>query len=146
MDLSNGITVNLSLSVKQLGRKKALTTRDYSIGNFSMQPTLTELLTRIVTLEVNAFRERQADNQFLRVLTEAQLLEASETGKISLGGQEFTQEVNVDDAIQTAIQAFQDGLYYVFNGETQIEYLTDVVNLELRQDIMFLRLVALVGG
>jgi hypothetical protein len=146
MDLSNGITVNLSLSVKQLGRKKALTTRDYSIGNFLLQPTLTELLTRIVTLEVNAFRERQADNQFLRVLTETQLLEASETGKISLGGQEFTQEVNVDDAIQTAIQAFQDGLYYVFNGETQIEYLTDVVNLELRQDIMFLRLVALVGG
>ncbi len=138
--------MNLSLSVKQLGRKKALTTRDYTIGNFSMQPTLTELLTRIVTLEVNAFRVRQADNQFLRVLTETQLLEASETGKISLGGQEFKQEVNVDDAIQTAIQAFQDGLYYVFNGETQIEYLTDVVNLELRQDIMFLRLVALVGG
>ncbi len=138
--------MNLSLSVKQLGRKKALTTRNYNLGNFSSQPTLQELIERIVTLEVNAFRERQADNQFLRVLTESQLLEASETGKISLGGQEFRQEVNVDDAIQTAIQAFQDGLYYVFSGETQIEYLTDVVNLELRQDIMFLRLVALVGG
>jgi hypothetical protein len=146
MDLSNGITVNLSLSVKQLGRKKALTTRDYSLLNFVSQPTLTELLTRIVTLEVNAFRERQTDNQFLRVLTEIQLLEKAETGKISLGGQEFTQEVNIDQAIQTAIQAFQDGLYYVFNGETQIEYLTDVVNLEVRQDIMFLRLVALAGG
>jgi hypothetical protein len=146
MDLSTGTTMNLSLSVKQLGRKKALTTRNYSLGNFSSQPTLQELLSRIVTLEVNAFRERQTDNQFLRVLTETQLLEASQTGKISLGGQEFTQEVNTDEAIQTAIQAFQDGLYYVFNGETQIEYLTDVVNLEVRQDIMFLRLVALVGG
>ncbi len=138
--------MNLTMTIKQLGRKKALTTRDYSLENFSSQPTLTELLTRIVTLEVNAFRERQADNQFLRVLTETQLLEAADTGKISLGGQEFTQDVNTDEAIQTAIQAFQDGLYYVFNGETQIEYLTDVVSLELRQDIMFLRLVALVGG
>ena len=138
--------MNLTMTVKQLGRKKALTTRHYSLGNFSSQPTLTELLTHVVTLEVNAFRERQADNQFLRVLTENQLLAASETGKISSGGQEFTQEVNVDDAVQTAIQAFQDGLYFVFNGETQIEYLTDVLNLELRQDIMFLRLVALVGG
>jgi hypothetical protein len=146
MDLSNGTTMNLNMTIKQLGRKKALTTRSYSLGNFSSQPTLTELIERIVTLEVNAFRERQADNQFLRVLTETQLLEAADTGKISLGGQEFTQEVNTDEAIQTAIQAFQDGLYYVFNGETQIEYLTDVVNLELRQDIMFLRLVALVGG
>lgn len=138
--------MNLSLTLKQLGRKKALTTRNYSLGNFPSQPTLTELLTRIVTLEVNAFRERQTDNQFLRALTETELLEAAQTGKISLGGQEFTQEVNTDEAIQTAIQAFQDGLYYVFNGETQIEYLTDVVNLEIRQDIMFLRLVALVGG
>ena len=138
--------MNVTMTVKQIGRKKALTTRNYSLGNFSSQPTLTELLTRIVTLEVNAFRERQADNQFLRVLTETQLLEAADTGKINLGGQEFTQEVNTDEAIQTAIQAFQDGLYYVFNGETQIEYLTDVVNLELHQDIMFLRLVALVGG
>jgi hypothetical protein len=146
MDLSNGATMNLTMTVKQLGRKKALTTRNYSLGNFSSQPTLQELLTRIVTLEVNAFRERQADNQFLRVLTETQLLEAADTGKISLGGQGFTQEVNTNEAIQTAIQAFQDGLYYVFNGETQIEYLTDVVNLEFRQDIMFLRLVALVGG
>jgi hypothetical protein len=146
MDLSNGTTMNLNMTVKQLGRKKALTTRDYNLRNFPGQPTLQELLTRIVTLEVNAFRERQIDNQFLRVLTETQLLEASETGKISLGGQEFTQEVNTDQAIQTAIQAFQDGLYYVFNGENQIEYLSDVVNLEVRQDIMFLRLVALVGG
>jgi hypothetical protein len=146
MDLSNGITMNLSLSVKQIGRKKALTTRDYSLGNFTSQPTLQELLERIVTLEVNAFRERQADHQFLRVLTESQLLEASETGKISLGGQELKQAVNTEQAIQTAIQAFQDGLYYVFHGENQIEYLSDVVNLELRQDMMFLRLVALVGG
>lgn len=60
--------MNLNMTVKQLGRKKALTTRNYSLGNFSSQPTLTELLTRIVTLEVNAFRERQADNRFLGVL------------------------------------------------------------------------------
>jgi hypothetical protein len=146
MDLSNGTTMNLNMTLKQLGRKKALTTRNYNLGNFPSQPTLTQLIERIVTLEVNAFRERQTDNQFLRALTETQLLEAAQTGKISLGGQEFTQEVNTDEAIQTAVQAFQDGLYYVFNGETQIEYLTDVVNLELRQDIMFLRLVALVGG
>ncbi len=146
MDLSIGTTFNLTLSVKQLGRKKALTSRDYSLGNFSSQPTLRQLLERIVTLEVEAFRQRQTDNQFLRVLTESQLLEAAESGKISLGGQEFKQEVNTDQAIETAIQAFQDGLYYAFYGENQIEYLTDTLDLELNQELMFLRLVALAGG
>jgi hypothetical protein len=146
MDLSIGTTINLTLTIKQLGRKKALTTREYSVGNFSMQPTLRELLERIVTLEVEAFRQRQTDNQFLRVLTESQLLEAAESGKISLGGQEFKQDVNTDEAISTAIQAFEDGLYYAFYGDNQIERLTDVVNLEIHQELMFLRLVALAGG
>ncbi len=146
MDLSIGTTINLTLTIKQLGRKKALTTREYSIGNFSMQPTLRELIERIVALEVEAFRQRQTDNQFLRVLTESQLLEAAESGKISLGGQEFKQEVDTDQAIVTAIQAFEDGLYYAFYGDNQIERLTDTVNLEYNQEIMFLRLVALAGG
>ncbi len=146
MDLSIGTTFNLRLSVKQLGRKKALTTRDYNLGNFSSQPTLRQLLERIVTLEVDAFRTRQTDNQFLRVLTENQLLEAAESGKISLGGQEFKQEIDTDQAIETAIQAFQDGLYYAFYGENQIERLSDTLDLELNQELMFLRLVALAGG
>jgi hypothetical protein len=146
MDLSIGTTINLSLTIKQLGRKKALTTREYSIGDFSMQPTLRELIERIVMLEVDAFRQRQTDNQFLRVLTESQLLEAAESGKISLGGQEYKQEVDTDQAIKTAIQAFEDGLYYAFYGDNQIERLTDTVNLEIHQEIMFLRLVALAGG
>lgn len=146
MDLSIGTTLHLNLTIKQLGRKKALTTRAYPLGDFSMQPTLKELIERIVALEVDAFRQRQTDNQFLRVLTESQLLEAAESGKISLGGQEFKQEVNTDEAITTAIQAFEDGLYYAFYGENQIERLTDVVNLEYNQEIMFLRLVALAGG
>jgi hypothetical protein len=146
MDFSSGTTVNLTLSVKQLGRKKALTTRDYQIGNFSSQPTLRELIERIVTLEVDAFRQRQRDNQFLRVLTEAQLEEGAEAGKITSGGQEFEQDVNTDEAVKTAVQAFEDGLYYVFYGDTQIERLTDTVPLEVHQELMFLRLVALAGG
>ncbi len=146
MDLSIGTTLNLNLTIKQLGRKKALTTRVYPLGDFTMQPTLKELIQRIVTLEVEAFLQRQTDNQFLRVLTETELLEAAESGKISLGGQEYKQEVNTDEAIQTAIQAFEDGLYYAFYGDNQIERLTDTVNLEYNQEIMFLRLVALAGG
>ena len=75
--------MNLNMTLKQLGRKKALTTRSYSLGNFSSQPTLQQLIERIVALEVHAFRERQTDHQFLRALTETELLEAAQTGKIS---------------------------------------------------------------
>lgn len=44
------------------------------------------------------------------------------------------------------MQAFQDGLYFVFVDDVQIEALEH--GLELREDsqILFLRLTALVGG
>jgi hypothetical protein len=145
MDFQSGQAM-LSLSLKQLGRKNALETRSYLLGQFMLQPTLGELIARIVALEVESFRERQTANLLVRALTEAQILESAQTGKISMGGSEFKQEVNTDEAVTVALQAFEDGLYYAFYGEQQLEHLTDVVQLELRQELMFLRLVALAGG
>jgi hypothetical protein len=145
MDFQSGNAV-LNLSLKQLGRKNALETRSYPLGEFGIQPTLRELISRIVRLEVEAFRERQTANLLVRALTETQILEAAESGKITMGGTDIKQEVNFDEAVAVALQAFEDGLYYAFYGEQQLEYLTDIVPLEFNQELMFLRLVALVGG
>jgi phosphate starvation-inducible protein PhoH len=145
MDFQSGQAM-LTLSLKQIGRKKALETRSYPLGEFNMQPTLRELISRIVALEVEAFKQRQNSNLLVRALTQAQLLEAAQTGKISMGGAETVQEVNTVEAVQVALQAFEDGLYYAFYGEQQLERLTDTVALELNQELMFLRLVALAGG
>lgn len=145
MDFASGNAM-LTLSLKQLGRKKALEIRSYPLGEFNIQPTLRELIERIVMLEVESFRQRQTSNLLMRALTEQQLLQAAESGKISMGGADSVQEVNTDEAITVALQAFEDGLYYAFYGEQQLERLTDVVQLELNQELMFLRLVALAGG
>jgi hypothetical protein len=145
MDFQSGQAM-LTLSLKQLGRKKALETRQYPLGEFNLQPALGELIARIVALEVEAFRQRQSSNLLVRALTESQLLEAAQSGKISMGGAETVQEVNTDQAIAVALQAFEDGLYYAFYGEQQLEKLSDVVPLEFGHELMFLRLVALAGG
>jgi hypothetical protein len=145
MDFATGNAM-LTLSLKQLGRKKTLETRSYPLGEFALQPTLQDLIARIVALEVEAFRQRQSSNLLVRALTESQLLEAAQSGKISMGGAETAQEVNTDQAIAVALQAFEDGLYYAFYGEQQLEKLSDVVPLEFGHELMFLRLVALAGG
>ena len=136
----------LTLEVKQIGRKKAIVTRELLLGELSSHPTLRDLIERIVTLEVQAFRERQRDAQFIRALTESEIKTQSETGKISMGGLEQIQEVHTDDAVKVALQAFEDGLYYVFANDEQIESLGQPVNLAVNSNIMFLRLVALAGG
>jgi hypothetical protein len=145
MDFQSGQAM-LTFNLKQLGRKKALETRSYPLGEFVLQPTLQDLISRLVALEVEAFRQRQTSNLLVRALTEQALLEAAQTGKISMGGAETIQEVNTDQAIAVALQAFEDGLYYAFYGEEQLLELSDVVPLEFGHELMFLRLVALAGG
>jgi hypothetical protein len=138
--------MSLRLEVKQVGRKKAIASRELPLGDLASNPTLRDLIERIVTLEVSAFRERQRDGLLIRALTEVQIQEQRETGKIAMGGLEDAQEVQTDDAVKVALQAFEDGLYYVFMNDEQIESLEQPVNLSTQSKIMFLRLVALAGG
>jgi hypothetical protein len=68
-------------------------------------------------------------------------------GKISSGEREFPAvEVNVQDAIAQAMQGFRDGLYYVFIDDIQYENLDTPVALKPESQMLFLRLVPLVGG
>lgn len=108
---------------------------------------LRALIAAVVTNEVAAFHERQEQRRFIRVLTPEQLQQGAESGKIDSGGQaEDPQTVDMQDAIATAQQGFEDGLYYVFVDGQRITALDQRVALHEGSQVLFLRLVALVGG
>ncbi|MEM8780128.1 MAG: hypothetical protein AAGF26_14900, partial [Cyanobacteria bacterium P01_G01_bin.49] len=67
-------------------------------------------------------------------------------GKVDMGGKDYEQDVDIDGAIETALQAFEDGFYYVFIDDEQIETLDQLVVLKENSQLLFLRLVPLVGG
>ena len=111
------------------------------------QTMLRDLIAAVVITEVTAFHERQEQRQLVRVLTPEQLRQGAESGKIAAFGQdEYPQTVDVQDAITTAQQAFEDGLYYVFVDGQRITRLDQRVALHEGSHVLFLRLVALVGG
>lgn len=111
------------------------------------QTMLRALVAAVVTNEVASFHERQEQRRFMRVLTPEQLQQGAETGKIDSGGQaEDPQTIDVQDAIAAAQQSFEDGLYYVFVDEQRITALDQRVALHEGSQVLFLRLVALVGG
>ncbi|MBC7645993.1 MAG: hypothetical protein H7095_02615 [Pseudopedobacter sp.] len=95
---------------------------------------------------MEGFNSREQAQQTLGLLTEADLSTLEQTGKATSGLREFKQFVEVERALEVALQAFEDGLYFVFVDDAQIEKLEQT--LELREDsqILFLRLTALVGG
>ncbi|HEY9629320.1 MAG TPA: hypothetical protein V6C84_18615 [Coleofasciculaceae cyanobacterium] len=108
--------------------------------------TLRDLLTQIVLAEVAGFTDRQRQRRLLQVLSPAQISLGVEQGKVESGGSDLEQAVDTEEAIEAALQAFADGLYFVFLDEQQQEALDDVVTLQPHSELLFLRLVPLVGG
>jgi hypothetical protein len=140
----------LTISGKALGRRKPLFD-DFSIdvpqdrGDSGL--TLRDLIERIVRNEVAAFQQRQTERQFLRCLTAAEMEAGAEKGKIDSGGQEdLKQQVDSDDAVGTALQAFEDGMYLVVLDGAEQKQLDSEVFLQPDSRMTFVRLALLAGG
>jgi hypothetical protein len=139
------------VSGKALGQRKALFA-DWSIpippvSRGSGGLTLRALIEHIVRGQVAAFRKRQVDNQLLKALTERQISEAAEKGKITMGQSEVgVQNVDEDAAVGAAWQAFEDGLYLVVIDEEEQRQIDAQVHLTEESRITFLRLTLLAGG
>lgn len=107
---------------------------------------LRDLITSIVIKEIEGFRLRQEERKLARVMSRQQIEQGVSGGKVDPGEHDLQQEVNVDEAIAVAQQAFEDGLYFVFIDDVQQTQLDSEVFLKTNSKVMFLRLTALVGG
>lgn len=139
------------ISGRVLGRKKPLFA-DWSIeappkscGESGL--TLRRLIELVVREQIAAFRQRQSDNQVLRVLTSSQILEGAERGRIMMGDSDVgTQSVDEEASIAAAWQAFEDGLFLVVIDDVQHKQLDDEIYLNDDSRVTFLRLTLLAGG
>lgn len=145
------MSVSITVEGKVVGQKRSLFT-DWRIELPSDNERsgdhlkLRDLITSIVIEEVNAFRLRQEERKLARVMSRRQIEQDVIGGKVDPGEHKIQQEVNIDEAIAVAMQAFQDGLYFVFIDEVQQTDLDSEVFLKTNSKVMFLRLTALVGG
>lgn len=108
--------------------------------------TLRALISRIVAAEVAAFRERQEQRNLVRVLSAAEIDEGARRGKVDAGGRELHQTVDEGQAIGTALQAFEDGLYLVVLDGREQRDLDEQVFPGPDSHLTFLRLVMLAGA
>lgn len=140
----------LTIEGRQFGRGRTLFPAwQIPLGAASEEIPLRALIARIVREETAAFRERQAQRQTLQALTAQEIAAGAAAGKIDSGGhagERELQTVDDDQAVAAALQAFEDGVYYVFVDDQQVERLDDTVSLRDGSRMTFLRLVALAGG
>jgi hypothetical protein len=147
------IAPHLNIGAKALGQKRRLAPDwvvpvppDFLSKAGGEAPTLRQIISHIVIEEVNAFRKRQRDRTFVRILTEKEMSDQGAKGKISFGGDNLRQEINDEEAVEAALQAFEDGIYLVIlDGEEQ-KNLDQQVYLSEESHLLFVRLVMLAGG
>jgi hypothetical protein len=107
---------------------------------------LRDLITSIVMKEVEAFQLRQEESKLARVMSRQEIERSAISGKVDPGERDLQQQVHVEEAVAVALQAFEDGLYFVFVDEVQQTSLDSEVFLKTDSKVVFLRLTALVGG
>jgi hypothetical protein len=141
----------MTISGKSIGKSKRPLFEDFSIplppdldGDGGI--TLRDLITRIVITEVESFQHRQQVRRLTRVLSPSQIEAGIARGKIESGGSDLDQKVDTSNAIGSALQGFEDGLYLVVIDEKEARDLDAQVFLHADSRITFIRLVFLAGA
>jgi len=143
--------IELTVEAKVVGQKRPIFTdwhvelppRDENRGDHLK---LRDLITAIVVKEVEAFRLRQEERKLARVMSREEIERGVVRGKVDPGERDLQQQVHVDEAVAVALQAFEDGLYFVSIDDLQQTNLDNEVFLKTDSRVVFLRLTALVGG
>ena len=144
---------SMLVATKTLGSKKPLFA-DFSVplppdwdDDGDGGKTLRDVIEAVVRHEVAAFQKRQSDRQFLKALTAQEIEDAGERGKVIMGQSDVgMQEVDIDQAIGSALVAFEDGIFLVVIDEKVYKNLDEAVFLHADSCLTFVRLTLLSGG
>lgn len=130
--------------VKALGRRPR--TLAEQPREFAQVPkTLRELLCALVLQETEAFNARLSREDPDNLPDEASLEAMASIGKIAFGLAWNRTPAKPREAILTALQGFEDGLFRVFQNERELEELDAPLELRENDRITFIRLVMLTG-
>ncbi|ANF94778.1 hypothetical protein [Paenibacillus bovis] len=132
------------ITVKSLGRRKNWLTRQ-PLQLTDTPGTLRELITCIVEQNVRQFREKQTDTSFIPYLTTDTIEEQAHAGKVGFEAVRDDRVPEEQQAVETALLAFEDGLYKVFLREQEVTGLEEQIQLAEGDEAAFIRLTMLAG-
>lgn len=146
----------INVRVKAAGKRKdVLKLTPYEISD--RIDGLRSLISEIVTNEVNKYNETEVDPEvdssvspnkpqgLTTWLTNSDIEEKKELGKIGFGRRYSGKEADPEKAASNAIQSFEDGLYRVFLNEEEVADIDGKLNLKSDDELTFIRLTFLSG-
>lgn len=108
--------------------------------------SLRDLLGTLVRHELASYQQRREASTTLRVLTPADLARGVEAGVYGRERRARSAPPSEAEAVERALEAFSDGLFFVFVDDVQVEELDAAVVVHASSTLRLVRLVALAGG
>lgn len=137
--------MKLYVTVKSLGKRKNVLTK-IEIKLPFVPTTLRELITEVVIMNVQELKDKQQITQLIPFLTGSEIEARGEIGKIGFGAVYNEQTPDVTKAVETALLAFEDGLFKVFIREEENSHLESPLKLMEGDEIVFIRFTMLAGS
>lgn len=139
--------MKITVKVKQAGRKHALLeNRQVEIENIGNTPFLKDLLNAVVQNQVEEYNKKATEENLLPFLSKSEISDQAASGKVGFGSIYNENKTDVKKAQETALQAFEDGLFSVFADENEIRNLNEIVEISDSTVITFIRLTFLAGS
>lgn len=107
--------------------------------------SLRELLTELVKIEVEKYNEKGVDVQNVLFLSEEDIQQQSEAGKIGFGRIYSEKRADCEKAVKNALQCFEDGMVHVFQNEDELENLDEKIQIREGDTFTLIRLTFLAG-
>ena len=143
--LTGVMTLEIYINAKQLSKRKPrVAACRYSLAR---QPeNLRDLIRMMVVSGVDAYNSRIQNPNTAQPVSAEALESMSQIGRIGFGIPYGSREADPEEAVATAIQGFEDGLYRFFIGDREVEELDAPLALSEGDTITIIRLTMLTGG
>lgn len=139
--------MQITVRAKQAGRKHALIeNKIIEIDDIGKKPLLEDLLRAVVKQQVEEYNRKPVQKNLLAFLSKEEIAEKSETGKVGFGSIYNENKADLSKAQETALQAFEDGMFSVFADDFEIKSLRGEVEFTDSTVITFIRLTFLAGS
>jgi len=134
--------VEIILNVKSSSKRKKFI--DNQLITVNQIHNINELITNIVSENVDAYNQKKTDQQLFQYLTQKEIEDTLHIGKVGFDDRKNEKQQNKEEAVKTALLAFKDGIIRVFIDEEEIEY-NCTYSLKPHTNVTFIKMVMLAG-
>lgn len=107
--------------------------------------TVRELIEEIVLSCVKDYNARAENSHLIKNLTQKEMTDQAAVGKVGFGTNYGENKADETQAVENALQCFEDGLYRIFLGTVPLTELKEEITLTDGSELTFVRLVMLAG-